>query len=205
MGHLLCSGKLLALTMSETAGNMVIDHAGCLHMGVDNGRANEGETPLLQVPADGVGYRTGGRDLFHRPPVILYGLAVHEPPYVVGKASALLLNFEKRACVGAGTIYLTAIANDPGVLKQGIQLPVFVARNFIRVETVEKFSIALPLSQDRDPGEASLCPLEKQKLEELAFIAHGYSPFVIMIVDVERITAAPVAANFHLPIPSLEY
>ncbi len=45
---------------------MVIDHADGLHEGVTDGGADEAEAALLEVLAEGIRFRCGGRDLRHR-------------------------------------------------------------------------------------------------------------------------------------------
>lgn len=43
--------------VARTIEEMIVDHAGGLHVGVDNGRADETETAPLQIAAEGFGER----------------------------------------------------------------------------------------------------------------------------------------------------
>ena len=81
--------------MSEAVGDMVIDHPYRLHEGVADCRANELETPLLQVPAHGVG--SGGlRGYIARTgPLILDGPVAHEAPYITVKRTELFHHAEE--------------------------------------------------------------------------------------------------------------
>src|SRR5262249_54882637 len=53
----------LQLPVTETVHEVVVDHADCLHVGVDDRRADEAEAPALQVLAERVGFRGGRRNL----------------------------------------------------------------------------------------------------------------------------------------------
>ena len=43
------SGKFFDLPVAETVDHVIVDHAGGLHVGVDDGGADEVESPLFQV------------------------------------------------------------------------------------------------------------------------------------------------------------
>jgi hypothetical protein len=49
--------------MAVAARQMVIHHADGLHEGVTDGRTDESKAALLQVLAQGVGFRGAGRNL----------------------------------------------------------------------------------------------------------------------------------------------
>jgi hypothetical protein len=49
------TGQGRYLSMPEAAHQMVVDHAGGLHVGVDDGATDKFEPALLEVFADGVG------------------------------------------------------------------------------------------------------------------------------------------------------
>src|SRR5258705_10530807 len=53
------------LRAPKTGGQMVVDHSDRLHIGIDDGRADETEAPKLQILADRVGQRRAGRHLLH--------------------------------------------------------------------------------------------------------------------------------------------
>ena len=49
--------KLLKLTIAEAVDEMIVHHSDGLHVGVDDGRADEVESALLEVFAEGVRFR----------------------------------------------------------------------------------------------------------------------------------------------------
>jgi hypothetical protein len=68
------------------------------------------------------------------------------------------------------------------------------------IEVPETFSIFLPLIQYEFPGDACLCSLETEKLEESMIIMDRHSPLFIVVGDIERILGiCPVTATiaFH--------
>ena len=49
--------------MAKAAYDVIIDHAHCLHVRVNDGAAHELEAPTLQVLAEGVGLRGSGGNI----------------------------------------------------------------------------------------------------------------------------------------------
>ena len=97
---------------------MVVDHAGRLHVGVDDGRADEAEASLLQVLANRLGERRRGGDLLQAPPRVLDRRAVDERPDVAGEAALLLLHLEEGLGVGDRGPHLEPVAHDAGIGEQ---------------------------------------------------------------------------------------
>ena len=71
---------------------MVIDHAGGLHMGVDNRRSDELEATLFEIFTQGVRLAAGGRIIFQGFKTIDDRLAANEAPDVRVEAAELILN-----------------------------------------------------------------------------------------------------------------
>ena len=61
--------------VAEAGGEVVVDHAGGLHVGVDDGGADEVEAAVFEVFAEGVGEGGAGGDFFEGLPGILEGAA----------------------------------------------------------------------------------------------------------------------------------
>src|SRR5438477_1897835 len=72
----------LHLTMSEAADEVIVDHAGRLHVRVDDRRADEVEAALLHVLAEPVRQRRARRHLAAAAPAVDDRLAVDERPEV---------------------------------------------------------------------------------------------------------------------------
>ena len=66
------------------------------------------------------------------------------------------------------------------------------------VEIRERAPEILALAENREPAQSGLEPLEAHLLEETPIVGHRLPPFAIVILDVERIGAAPPAA-VHFP------
>ena len=62
------------------------------------------------------------------------------------------------------------------------------------VEVVEDGSIVLTPLQYRDPAQTRLHALEQQEFEHLPLIPERYSPFLVVVADIDRIVATPVTA-----------
>ncbi len=144
---------------------MVVDHAGGLHESIDNGRADELEAARRQFLRDRDrdrrrgGHALGGLERVH------LRLAANIAPQQLGEAGAFLHDLEIALRAGDGTLDLGAVAHDAGIVHQRLDLPGVVARNFRRLEIVERFAEIVALAQDGDPGKAGLETVEDQLLE----------------------------------------
>ncbi len=78
---------------------MIVDHAGGLHVGVDDGGTDEFETTLFHVFAYFVGEGSCGWELGHFGELVFDWFVTHESPNVFIKASKFLLYFKKLNCV----------------------------------------------------------------------------------------------------------
>jgi len=85
----------LQILIAETIYRMVIDHAHGLHKSVNDSRADEAETTLLQILTYCFRQLCFGRQLRHRLPGVVDGLAVHKPPSIGIEAAKLFLYLEK--------------------------------------------------------------------------------------------------------------
>lgn len=101
---------------------MVIDQPRGLHMGVDNGRADKGKPPSLEVFADDPGEVGLCRDLFHAVKPVYTGRTVNKTPDVVIKRTELLLNVQKRSGIRHGGADLSFISDDTGVRFQALDI-----------------------------------------------------------------------------------
>src|SRR3984893_3484406 len=173
---------------------VVVDHAGRLTKGVDDGGAAESEPSSLQI----LGYlhreRGVGRDFGHVAIMVLDRPAVEKAPEVIGKAFAFL-NFQPCAGRGNGAFDFCAVADNAGILHQGIDLRAIVADDLFRIELIERGAKRFALAQYRDPGQPGLEPIEHELFIERPVVALRHTPFLVMIGKVERVVARPWAVR----------
>src|SRR5207248_8477461 len=96
-------------------------------------------------------------------------------------------------CVGDRGLDLAAVADDPGVGEQPLDVGLAKARDALGIEPSKPMAESLALAQDRDPRETRLEPLETEALVQPALVAHRASPLLVVVGDVERIPRRPAA------------
>ena len=121
-------------------------------------------------------------------------LAVDEVPQQPREARALLHDVEPGARGEHRALDLHAVAHDAGVLHQPLDLLRRVARDLLRLETVEGAAEIVALAQDGDPRQAGLEAVEHELLVERAVVVFRHAPFLVVIGDVERVVLRPRAA-----------
>jgi len=183
--------------VAEASDEVVVDQAGGLHEGVDDGGADEAKATLSQVFAEGGGQRSDGGNLAVGVPFVLHGRAADKLPGVGVEAAELLLDFEEGFCVGNRGVDLEAIADDARVAQQLFRFFRIEARDFFGIEAGKEFAIAFALFQDGVPAEAGLRTLEREEFEPDEFVVNRDAPFFIVVTDVQGIRG-PVAANIFL-------
>ena len=88
-------GQGSAFLVAEAGHLVIVDHAGCLHVRVDDRAADELEATLLQVLAERIGFRRGCLKVGIAAIPVLYRRAADEIPDVVTEAVELVLNLQK--------------------------------------------------------------------------------------------------------------
>ena len=104
----------------------------------------------------------------------------------------------ERLSIGDRGADLQPVAHDRGVGHEALVVVFFEARDHGRVEVGERCAETIALAQDRDPGKAGLEGLERESLEEFAFVgAVGEinGPFVIVISLVGGVTVAEATSG----------
>ena len=69
--------------MAEAAGQVVVDRPGGLEVSIDDCGSQKFKAPQLYILGDGVGKRSGGRDLVKFLEVIYHLLTIHESPDLI--------------------------------------------------------------------------------------------------------------------------
>ena len=158
---------------------MAVDDPARLHGRVDRRRADEAEAGGLQPP----------RQLFAVCPVAVL-------PHELVERRPRLAQGERRPRVGDRGLDLAAVADDPGVAEQPLDVALAEARDPFGIEAREGMSERLALAENRDPREARLEPLEAQALVEATLVAHRAPPLLVVVGDVRRIARRPAADRF---------
>src|SRR5271168_2772081 len=70
------------LPIAKAGSDVIVHHAGGLHVGVADGRSHKPEATLAQILAHSVGFRGHGGNLRHRTPAIAFGRAAYKTPDV---------------------------------------------------------------------------------------------------------------------------
>jgi hypothetical protein len=77
---------------------------------------------------------------------------------------------------------LRAVADDPGVSHEALDVAVVERGDGLRVEAGERLAEGRSLAQDRRPGQPRLEGLEGQPLEHPAFVAHRHPPLGVVVL-----------------------
>jgi len=173
------------LAVSDAAHEMVVHHAGRLHVGIDDGRADESKAALLQVAGDGLGERRRRRHVGDRPPGALNGATVDEAPDVLCEAPERSLHVEKGASVADRRLDLEPVADDAGIGHQPGGVFVNPGCDPRRFEARKGPPVCLALAQDRQPAQPGLRTLEGEELEQGAVVADRHPPLAVVVVDIE--------------------
>lgn len=182
---------------------MVDDHAGGLHMGVDNRRPDELEAAPLEIFTQGVRLAAGGRIIFQGFKAIDDRLAANEAPDVRVTTAELFLNLQELARIVHRGVDFQAIANDAGIIQQRFDLFLAVTRDSCRIETGKRFAVSFPLAQHGVPAQSRLGGFQSEKLKDHAIVMHRHAPLAIMILDIIRLghvdpgATTAIAVIFH--------
>jgi hypothetical protein len=87
------------------------------------------------------------------------------------------------------------MAHDRGVAEQPLDVPGAEPRDGLEVEAGERAPEALPLAQDRQPGEPGLEALEAELLEQPAVVVDREAPFGVVVRPVLLGRVAPAAPD----------
>jgi glycyl-tRNA synthetase alpha chain len=189
------------LRVAVTVGGVVHDHAGGLHIGITDGRADKGEAGFFQRLAHRLGFSSYCRHLAPLAEVIDLWRAANKRP----EQRRWIFQLEPGLGVLAHSLEFEAVADDAGVLHQGV-FDVFVCehRQSLHIKAEQHLAIALALLQHGDPRQAGLKSLEQQQFEQHLGIALRHAPFLVVVGLIKRIVSAPETA-WHAGFPELRY
>src|SRR5579871_4838600 len=180
--------------MAEAIGGVIVHHAGRLHKGIADRRADKAEAALLQRLAHGIRFFAARRNLLVVAPTVDQWLATDELPYVLGEATEVLLDRQKGARVADRRFNLEPVAHDPGIGEQCFDFLRAVGGNLDRVEVVEGRAKTFAFSEDDLPAETRLHRVQHEKLEQLAVVPEWNAPLAVVVLD-GQFTAWPSASS----------
>ena len=102
---------------------------------------------------------------------------------------------ERGPGVGDRREHLGAVAHDPGIRHQALDVGLAVPGHDLRVEAVEGQPERRALAQDRGPGQARLERLEREPLEQAALVAHRHAPLGVVVLAQHRVDRCPDRAG----------
>src|ERR1700737_1095022 len=89
----------LDLPITETIDEVIVHHSDGLHVRISDRRADEAESPVLEILAECLGFGRSRRNLARSFPAVELGPSADEMPTVRVKVPELLLDLKKCACV----------------------------------------------------------------------------------------------------------
>src|SRR5206468_535324 len=88
---------------------------------------------------------------------------------------------------------LAAVADDSGVFQQTLDVALTKPRDALEIETGERLAKCFALAENCPPAQARLKTFETDLFEQAPIVGDRKSPFIVVISDIERIVAYPVA------------
>ena len=184
VGKPLDPGQRFTLFVAKTAGDVVINQPGCLHMCIQDGATDKFETALFHVLAEGI--RLIGRrwHLGHGFESVLFWFAINELPDVVTKSVVLILHIEKCLRVADGSVYLELVSYDARIEQNFLNALLCEACDFLRVEIGEILPVPVALVEYRRPTQTGLCTFQDQEFELRPIVPDRYTPFFVVVFNV---------------------
>src|SRR6185295_17901585 len=94
---------------------------------------------------------------------------------------------------------------DRGIQQKLVDPRLVVARDFNRIESAERLAISFTLVEYRGPGKTRLGAFQDKELEQDPVVMLRDAPFLVVIVNVERVAARrPLAACLFVHCPLSE-
>jgi len=155
------------LRVAVTVLSVIHDHARSLHQCVANGWANEGEAGIFEGFAHRQRFGGDRRDFAAILEMIDDWSAADERP----EEGHRVLQRQPGLGIASGGIEFEAVADDPRIEHQFIDLGVAHLRHTLHVEAVQHLAVALAFTQHGDPRQPGLEPFEQKQLEQTLRIA----------------------------------
>jgi len=88
------------------------------------------------------------------------------------------------------------MAHDAGVTEQACHVAGGETRHAIDIETGERVTEGVALAENRQPAESGLEAFQADLLEQPRIVGDRPAPLLVVVLDVERVGAAPPAARY---------
>src|SRR6266511_2332206 len=170
---------------------MVVDDAACLHRRVDGRRADEAEPGRAQPLGELLGV---GCLRVPAVPAARAGLVGAESPDELVQRRRVP-EIDGPARVRNRRFDLAAVAHDPRIREEPVDVAPVEARDGVRVEVGESAPEVVALAQDREPREAGLEPFEAEALVQPTLVDDRPPPFLVVVRRVRGVTALPAAGH----------
>src|SRR5258708_35614574 len=142
--------------ITKTSEELIVSHSNRLYVRISRCRAHKAESPALEVLAECLGFGRSRWNLPDRLPSVKLGPSLDKTPAIGIETPELLLDFEECACVAHCGFNLHPVTNDLRIGYKILDLSLAVARDFLRIEFVERAAITFPLFQHKRPAQSGL-------------------------------------------------
>ena len=175
---------------------MVIHDSDGLHESVADRAAAEFESALTHVLAHGIGNRGSCGQVCQGAGFVHHGFSAGESPDIFIERAEFLLDFREPARVVDGGLDLQAVAHDAGVPHQSLNFLLFESRDLARIKSGKRLAEVFALFEDDEPAQARLKTFQHEKFKELPVVMHRTAPFLIVVLDIQRVLQTPGTADF---------
>ena len=178
--------------MAPAVDEMIVDHADCLHEGIDDGRAAKLKPRAFrsfEISRDN-SVSAGTSPMWRK---LLRMVRPSTKSQRFRKSLLLSISRYARAEAIAPSI-LARLRTIPASGINALDLFRIVTSDVRRIEAVESLPKGLALAQDRDPGQPGLEAVEDELLKKRADVSLRHAPFLVVVGDIERVARRPGAA-----------
>jgi len=132
-----------------------------------------------------------GRHLGNLSPAVLPRDMIGMLPEKIGKRTEFLLDKEHSLGVFSGGFDLQPVADNAWVTQKTFDVRIRKVRNLFNGKSGKSSAVILAFSQDGQPTQTRLGTLEDEHFKEPLVIVERQPPFSVVIIDRERVAAAP--------------
>ena len=127
---------------------------------------------------------------------ILDGPPLGKAPDVLAETPELLPDLYKGLGIGYGRFDLEAVADNPRICEQLLDLVLVVSGDLVEVKPVKYLPEMRALLKHGNPAQTGLEGFQDQEFKKGWVVLHGHSPFRVVIRFVEGVAQAPATPVF---------
>ena len=173
--------------------DVVIDETHGLHERVHGGWTDEAEATRLEILGHSNGF-AGGRDKFGGW-IESAGAIRSELLNVVIQRVELPEEIDSSLGIVDGGHDFAAVSDDAGIGEQALNIAFIEGGNGVDIEVSKRSTKVVSLAKDGEPRQPRLEAFKAHLFEQASVVGDVLSPLGVVIVGVQRIIAAPPAAN----------